>query len=294
MTKLSELPKHENLFLPVVRAMRLLGGSADNDQLVEKVTELLDLSDELTSIPHKAGPRSEISYRIAWVKSWLKWAQMLDNPQRGVWALTQLGRDATDDEIEIVPVRRRGASSAKRGNQPKATAKILSDEPVDLVEESQETDEDEWKLSLLNVIKSIEAAAFERLSRLLLLRLGFSHVEVTGRSGDGGIDLMGTVRVNNVISFRVLAQCKRYRDSVGPGDIRNFRGAMSGRTDKGLFITTGRFTREAKREATRDGVPSIDLIDGDELCVLLKDLAMGVETKTVERVFISPAFFKSI
>ena len=140
----------------------------------------------------------------------------------------------------------------------------------------------------------MEAPAFERLARLLLLRLGFSHVEVVGRSGDGGIDLLGIVRINNVLSFRVLAQCKRYKESVGPGDIRNFRGAMQGRTDKGIFITSGRYTREARSEASRDGVPAIDLVDGEALAKLLKDLKMGVETRMVERVIIQAEFFDSI
>lgn len=93
------------------------------------------------------------------------------------------------------------------------------------------------------MIKAIPASAFERLTRLLLLRLGFSHVQVVGRSGDGGIDLLGIVKINSVLSFRILARCKRYRDPVGPSDIRNFRGAMQGRTDEGIVLTSGRFTR---------------------------------------------------
>ena len=140
----------------------------------------------------------------------------------------------------------------------------------------------------------MKAPAFERLSRQILLGLGFSHVEVVGRSNDGGIDLLGTVRLNNVLSFRILAQCKRYKDTVGPSDIRNFRGAMQGRTDKGIFITSGRYTSAAYKEASRDGVPSIDLVDGSALAKLLKDLKMGVETRLVERVIIKPDFFNGI
>jgi len=137
-------------------------------------------------------------------------------------------------------------------------------------------------------------SAFERLVRLLLLSLGFSQVEVVGRSGDGGIDLLGVVKLNGVLSFRVLAQCKRYKESVGPGDIRNFRGAMQGRTDKGIFITSGRFTGEARKESSRDGVPEIDLVDGEALTILLKDLGMGVETKMIEQVTVLSSYFKSV
>jgi restriction system protein len=117
---------------------------------------------------------------------------------------------------------------------------------------------------------------------------------VVGRSGDGGIDLIGIVKVNNVLSFKVLVQCKRYKETVGPGDIRNFRGAMQGRTDKGMFITSGRFTSEARKESSRDGVPEIDLVDGESLTLLLKNLKMGVETELVEQVTVQSNFFTRI
>jgi restriction system protein len=290
-----ELPRHDDLFWPVVRALRQLDGSADNDQLIEKVSELLGLPDELTAIPHKSGPQTEIGYRIAWVKSWLKWGGIVDNPQRGVWVLTELGRSATEDEVNEVRHRRRAESSAKRkAEHPKPTPVGEPGEDAPANEELEGYADDDWQNALLDVIKAMEAPAFERLARLLLLRLGFSHVEVVGRSGDGGIDLLGIVKINNVLSFRVLTQCKRYKESVGPGDMRDFRGAMQGRTDKGIFITSGRYTREARSEASRDGVPAIDLIDGEGLTNLLKDLEMGVETEMVERVNIQPAFFSSI
>lgn len=291
----SDLPKHNDLFLPVMSALRNIGGAADNDQLIEKVTQLLNLSDELTAIPHKGGPYTEIGYRIAWVKSWLKWAGMVDNPQRGVWVLTEKGRNATDMEIQDVPNRRR-ATVPRLPKKAKRNLAPVEQEPDGAAtpNEIDELGDSEWQIALIDLVKAMEAPAFERLARLLLLRLGFSHVEVAGRSGDGGIDLIGTVKINNVLSFRVLAQCKRYKDTVGPGDIRNFRGAMQGRTDKGIFITSGRFTREARNEASRDGVPAIDLIDGETFALLLKDLKMGVEVQMVERVVLTPEFFKSI
>lgn len=240
------------------------------------------------------GRWSSRSDSIAWVKSWLKWGGMLDNPERGVWILTDRGRRASEEEVNGVCKRRR-AESTNRGKpepaKPKPGGKAAEEAPA-----SEELDDyagDSWQTALLSVIKEITAPAFERLARLLLLRLGFSHVEVVGRSGDGGIDLLGVVKINNVLSFRVLAQCKRYRESVGPGDMRNFRGAMQGRTDKGIFITSGRFTREAKSEASRDGVPTIDLVDGEALAKLLKDLKMGVDTEMIEKVTIQQRFFSS-
>ena len=289
-----QLPKHDGLFWPVVKALQILGGSADNDQLVEKVSDLLGLADELTAIPHKAGPQTEISYRIAWVKTWLKWGEVVDNPQRAVWVLTERGRSATEQQIEALRLELRSNSGNRRKNN--ASEAAIQEQDLDLPkpEEILEFADDDWQTELLGVIKEMDPSAFERLVRVLLLRLGFSQVEVVGRSGDGGIDLLGVVKVNNVLSFRVLAQCKRYRDAVGPGDIRNFRGAMQGRTDKGIFVTSGRFTGEARKESSRDGVPEIDLVDGEALSLLLKDLKMGVETEMIERVSIKRSFFAGI
>ena len=118
-------------------------------------------------------------------------------------------------------------------------------------------------------------------------------VEVTGRSGDGGIDGSGVLRVK-LISFHVLFQCKRYAGSVSASEIRDFRGAMVGRADKGLFITTGAFTKDAKREAVRDGAPAIDLIDGMDLCILLRDLGLGISTETVKVVKPRQEFFDGL
>jgi restriction system protein len=126
-----------------------------------------------------------------------------------------------------------------------------------------------WKDDLLALLRALSPDAFERLAQRVLREAGFLKVEVKGRSGDGGIDGIGVLRVN-LLSFQVLFQCKRYQGSVGAGAIRDFRGAMVGRSDKGLLITTGTFTPDAKREATRDGAPAIELIDADQLCDLLK------------------------
>jgi restriction system protein len=141
----------------------------------------------------------------------------------------------------------------------------------------------------------LEPSAFERLAQRLLRESGFVKVEVTGKSGDGGIDGTGVLRMN-LISFQVLFQCKRYSGSVGAGAVRDFRGAMQGRADKGLIITTGTFTPDARSEATRDGAPAIDLIDGESLCVLLKDLRLGVDVREIrtEEVIIKPEFFEKI
>jgi restriction system protein len=155
----------------------------------------------------------------------------------------------------------------------------------------QEQPDDGWRDQLLSLLQAMPPDAFERLSQRILRESGFIKVEVKGKSGDGGIDGIGVLRVN-LVSFQVFFQCKRYKDSVSASAIRDFRGAMVGRTDKGLFITTGRFTPDAKREATRDGAPQIELIDGEQLCELLKSLNLGLKTEMIEHVTVVPEVFR--
>jgi restriction system protein len=178
----------------------------------------------------------------------------------------------------------------------KSKPETNGDTPTDLTITQVETDEpveEDWKTQLLDALQAMPPSSFEKLCQRILRESGFTQVEVTGRSGDGGIDGIGVLRIA-LLSFQVFFQCKRYKGSVGSGSIRDFRGAMVGRTDKGLFITTGTFTPEAKREATRDGAPALDLIDGDALCDLLKEGNLGVQTEMVEQVIINTSWFQAI
>ncbi|MGH8770372.1 MAG: restriction endonuclease [Burkholderiales bacterium] len=153
-----------------------------------------------------------------------------------------------------------------------------------------------WQEELLECVRTMPPDAFERLCQRLLRESGFIQVEVTGRSGDGGIDGKGVVRLGGLLSFHMIFQCKRFKGGVGASVIRDFRGAMVGRADKGLLITTGSFTKEARREAQRDGAPPLDLIDGEALAEKLKELEMGVTVRQriVEDININDQFFRNI
>jgi restriction system protein len=198
-----------------------------------------------------------------------------------MWIITELG--STIRESDLVGVlhearRRRGK------NAPEAESESLRNE-------EDPTAEFDWTTCLLRVLTAMSPGSFERLAQRLLREAGFLKVEVTGKSGDGGIDGVGVVRIQGLLSFHVHFQCKRYKGTVGSSAIRDFRGAMVGRSDKGLFITTGTFTADAKQEATRDGAPPIDLIDGERLCQLLKEHKLGVQTRLVEEVTVEPSWF---
>ncbi len=193
------------------------------------------------------------------------------------------------DHTEIVKKVR----ELERPKEPKVEPQYsVADKITEVDEEVKEAEG--WKEKLLHVLYGITPAAFERLAQRILRESGFSQVEVTGKVGDGGIDGKGIVRVSGLLSFHVIFQCKRYKGSVSPSQIRDFRGAMQGRADKGLMITTGTFTREAIKEATRDGAPPIDLIDGELLCDKLKELKLGVETRLTETVTLNNDWFDKL
>ena len=281
----NEIPRSEDLLWPTLKALEARGGSASIQELSEQVAVGLELPDEMLDILHgKSGPKSEVDYRASWARTRLKFINAVDNTTRGIWTITEVGREIQTDQKVRELVRLELAKRNKERN---------SRGPGDEDENDDGGDEHDWEEALLNIVRRIEPPAFERLCQRILRESGFAKVEVTGRSGDGGIDGSGVLRVN-LISFHVRFQCKRYTGSVGAPEIRDFRGAMVGRADKGLFVTTGGFTKDAEREAVRDGAPAIDLIDGTALCKLLKDLDLGVSTETVEVVKPRQEFFDSI
>ena len=278
----SKLPTFDQLIVPTVHALRALGGSAGIEELGEKVAQLMKLSDEVLGYRRESASMNEVPYRGAWARTYLRRDGVLERTARGVWALTPRGRDIDDATLAGTPARVRKAQAAAR-------AARTEEEDA----EQEVAAEQSWKEHLLAVLRALPSDAFERLGQRLLRESGFIKVEVTGKTGDGGIDGVGVLRIQ-LISFHVLFQCKRYRETIGAPAIRDFRGAMVGRTDKGLFITTGRFTADARREATRDGAPPVELIDGEELCELLRQLRIGVTVEIVERIIVQPEVLSAI
>ena len=279
-----DIPQFYDLFNPTLSVLKRLGGSGSNTEIVDELIDDLGISDEVAEIPHGDGSYTEIGYRSAWARTYLKKAGLLNNSNRGIWALTAEGlkTERVNPKELVRDVRQR---DKQRGELEG------SDEGSD-----EEGAEGGWEAQLLAVLGAMDPVAFERLCQRLLRESGFTEVEVTKRSGDGGIDGHGLIRIGGLISFPVLFQSKRHAGNIGPDVVRDFRGAMMGRADKGLIITTGGFTREARREATRDGAPPIDLIDGQLLVVKLKDLGLGVQvvTRQVEEVRIDPDWFQTV
>lgn len=221
-------------------------------------------------------------------RTYLKKCGIISNSDRGVWALTAEGM--TIDKIDPPQIIQKVRELGSERKTPTSISSVADSPGTD-----EPNDEEQWRAELHRILtQELSPEAFERLTKRVLRESGFTQVEVTGRSGDGGIDGTGIMKLGGLLSFHVVFQCKRYQGSVSSPQIRDFRGAMIGRADKGLFITTGTFTRDAIKEATRDGAPPIELVDGTQFADMLKELKLGVETQLVEDVSISTTWFNSI
>lgn len=276
------IPNFDKLFNPLLVALQKLGGSGSISEIEDKVAEIMGLTEEEVNEIHK-GNRTKLGYRLAWARYYLKRYGLLENSSMGVWALTVEGAKTQKvDEEEVKKQIRhidKETSSVEEevseGKEPKSVEQF-------------------WQDELLGEILKISPNAFERLCQRFLRESGFVQVEITGRSGDGGIDGKGIVKMSGLLSFHIIFQCKRYSKSVSASIIRDFRGAMVGRADKGLVITTGTFTRDAKKEAIRDGATPVDLIDGEQLAEKMKELKLGVKLETQEVVRIDKDWLKDI
>ena len=220
---------------------------------------------------------------MAWARTYLKKAGYLENSSRGVWALTEKAKKSKTIDSKKIVTFVRSLDKATNSEKPTIDPECSAEQPDETLV---------WREQLHQLLTNeISPTSFERLTQRLLRESGFIHVEVTGRTGDGGIDGKGIARINGLMSFHIAFQCKKYKGSVGAPEIRDFRGATIGRADRGLFITTGNFTKAAIDEATRDGAAPIDLVDGDQLADKLKGLALGIKTELVEKVSIDPDWF---
>lgn len=287
-----EIPTYRDLMYPTLVAVQKLGGSAAIAELEEEVPTVAGVTDEQLAVEYPPpGSGSKVVDRLHWARSYLKKVGALDNSKRGVWSITPKGVEYLAMG-ESADKALKDADVAVRAQMQKAK---LEEQKAQETDDGEGGSEEHWKDVLLAAMKAMDPAAFERLSMRLLREAGFRNVEVLGKSGDGGIDGVGVYKVS-LVSFPTYFQCKRYAGSVSASVVRDFRGAMTGRGEKGLVITTGTFTPAAKTEATRDGAPPIDLIGGDELCELLKEYGLGVDvaTRVVEDVEVRPEFFDSI
>ncbi|QJD97154.1 restriction endonuclease [Mucilaginibacter robiniae] len=267
-------------FGPLLDALRELGGSGKPREVSDKIATTKMLSDEVLEQTIKSG-ESKFHNQVAWARQYLVWERLLDDSQRGTWVLTPKGWNATVTEKEARAIFQKWVKIYQERRKSKANEDVVSD----INEVEPELVEQDYTPSLLEILKKLTPQGFEQICGLLLRKSGFEQVTITGRSNDGGIDGIGILALNPFVSNRVLFQCKRYASTaVSASQIRDFRGAMSGRAEKGIIITTSRFSEDAKREASRDGAGHIELVDGEKLVDLFQKTELGVKPVTIYEV----------
>lgn len=283
---MTAIPNYATLIEATFSALKMLGGSGKNDEINSKVAEILELSNEVQDIPHlNSSSLSEVNYRCAWARTILKNYGALENSARSVWTIKPefTGIDSVDGAI-VEKFRNIKSEKTQKFN---TAEEKMEEQGVDVPEEVKP-----WRKHLYEVLINMDPYGFERLTQRVLRECGFTNVVVTKKSGDGGIDGTGKLKINGIFSFNIAFQCKRYQGSVGAGDIRDFRGSLTTDIEKGVFITTGSFSKPAIEEASNPGKQQIDLIDGEEFITKLAEFGIGV--KEVKDYEIDEQFFAKI
>ncbi len=285
------IPRYTDLIVPTFQALKELGGSGKNDEILACIIKNLKLSDEVVDFPHKGRPSlSEVSYQLMWARTYLKKYGVIENSSRAVWSILPeyMQKETLDAKLIVQTVVQNSAEQRQ-----------IKVEDADVSDDESENDEGDlpdevkpWRQRLQEILQTMDPYGFERLTQRILRECGFTQVEVTKKSGDGGIDGTGKLRINGLFSFNVAFQCKRYSGIVGAGDIRDFRGSLNNNIEKGLLITTGTFSKAAKLEAVDPGKRLIDLMDGEELIDKIVEYNIGVHE--VRNYEIDEEFFKKI
>ncbi|MBO4690834.1 MAG: restriction endonuclease [Paludibacteraceae bacterium] len=272
-------PPFTYFYASVLRALNDLGGSGSNEEIYNRVLQITELSTETVELMHSF-TMTEVEYRLAWARTYLKNFGALENSKHGVWSLTAKGaKMLKDGDINAKEIT--SFTTKKVGH-----TNVSSDEELEKIESKN------WREQVSEILRNLDPYAFERLAQRLLRECGFSDVQVTKRSSDGGIDGTGKLRIQGIFSFNVAFQCKRYKGQVGASEIRDFRGSLSSNIEKGVLITTGTFTKAAKEEASCEGKRLIDLMDGEELINKLAEYGIGL--KEVPSYEVNEDFFNSL
>lgn len=270
------MPQFVKYFGPVIDALKQLGNSGTPAEVRGIIGARFELTDDqLNELLPSGTPRFD--NQVAWARFYLSKAGYIASSRRGVWSLTEKGVQATLNDAQAQEIFQQIQAQLQ-------AAYVADQEDGEEEPEAVLIPDTDYRTALIERIRTLSPAGFERLSQRLLREAGFQQVEVTGRSGDGGIDGKGILQVNPLLSFQVLFQCKRYTGSVSASQIRDFRGALQGRADKGIFLTTGSFSADARREASRDGAPPIELVDADKLVRMFEDLELGLVPKTAYEI----------
>ena len=288
-----DLPKFNETFLPILEILKN-GATINGRELVRKVEEVFyaNLPIELLSQTTKSGDRL-IENRIAWGKSYLKKGGLVHYPQRGFVQITQKGKEAKPETLSLEQVQSNVITFYKPENSSSTqVAQISTSSPQDLIDSGIEQIELSVKNELLVKLKTVDPYSFEKIILILLKKMGYGDFIETSKSNDGGID--GIINEDQLGLEKIYIQAKRYAENkVRETEIRNFIGAMSGDTRKGIFVTTSNFDEKAKKKA-KEAHHTIILVNGEKLVELMHKFNVGVQVKSSYEVkVLDNDFFES-
>lgn len=289
----SRIPRYNKLIEPTFKALKALGGSGKNEEILDRIIFDLSISDEVADISHKGNPnKTELAYQADWARTYLRLFGAIENSARGVWSIRPDFVSADNvNEKDVVAIAHKTHTKNKEIENASSNEKPEDDDPLN--DDLEYPDElKPWREKLAEILMNMDPYGFERLTQRVLRECGFTQVEVTKKSGDGGIDGTGKLRINGIFSFNVAFQCKRYKGQVGAPEIRDFRGSLTTNIEKGVMITTGTFSKAAREEASSQGKQQIDLIDGEELISKIAEYRLGVREVTTYEI--DEDFFEKI
>lgn len=267
-------------FGPLLQALRDLGGSASPREAIERIAEIEKVPESVREVVLKSG-QERFYNQVMWARQYLVWEGFIESGVRGIWSLTQQGKNIVLTPEEARQIFLKQVQRQSKLRKPASVSTMQAAEGSGVAPDTPQADEDASLQGFLRVVKGLSSSGFERLCMRLLRVSGFERVQVTGRSNDGGIDGVGVLQLNDLMSFNVVFQCKKWEQAVPPKEIRDLRGAMDGRAEKGIFLTTSTFSSNARAEAERAGAVPIELVDGEKLFEMFKRHELGLKSRTV-------------
>jgi len=276
-------------FGPTLDALRELGGSGSPAEVSSVVAMREKISEDALNETTKSGA-SKFHNQVCWARQYLVWEGYIDACVRGIWKLTPVGQTKKISLDEARKIFLKWVEVNRLRRKAKAEHKS-SAETFEADIDEEEIDDDssvsvDYKQQVLDYLRRMHPSAFERFCLYLLRVNSFENPKLTGGSHDEGIDGVATLRINPFVSFRVLFQAKRYKDgnNISRAQIGDFRNAMIGRADKGIFITTSKFTSEAIKEANREGAPQVELVDAEQLVKMIELSGLGLKPVTTYEI----------
>ncbi len=286
------IPDFQGLMLPLLRHLGD-GRERSNQETLEALAQEFGLSEQEREELLPSGRQPVFTNRVAWAKVHMKAAQLIESPRRGIYKITPRGLEILRRNPQRVDLRLlrsfpeyqewRAATPEAEADKPAASAVVLKDEdtltPEEHLEYGYQKLREDLASELLRRVKQSSPAFFERLVIDLLVAMGYGGSQrdaarTLGKSGDGGVD--GVIKEDRLGLDVIYVQAKRWDGTVGRPEVQKFAGALQGqRAKKGVFITTGEFSKDAENYAA-----SIDsqiiLIDGSRLAALMIDYGVGV------------------